>query len=52
MASTGAVGAAAGSDPKYKSTQKMAFRGQDKPPAGALGAEPNIKPEDDYVALL
>lgn len=37
------------SDPKYKSTNTMKFRGQEKPVMGSLGSNPNSGPEEDYL---
>lgn len=39
-------------DPKYKSTNTMKFRGQEKPQLGSLGANPNAGPEEDYIQIL
>lgn len=39
-------------DPKYKSTNTMKFRGQEKPSLGSLGANPNVGAEEDYIQIL
>jgi hypothetical protein len=39
-------------DPKYKSTNSMKFRGQEKPSLTSLGANPNSAAEEDYLQVL
>lgn len=39
-------------DPKYKSTNTMKFRGQEKPSLTSLGANPNVGPDEDYLQIL
>jgi len=40
------------SDPKYKSTNSMAFRGQDKAPSNLLGQNPNQFIREEYISNL
>lgn len=39
-------------DPKYKSTNTMKFRGQEKPSLTSLGANPNTAADEDYLQIL
>ena len=39
-------------DPKYKSTNTMKFRGQEKPAMTSLGNNPNMAPDEDYLQIL
>ena len=39
-------------DPKYKSTNTMKFRGQEKPALTSLGNNPNNAPDEDYIQIL